>query len=84
MVQQQLSVLGDYSLDAEYLKTVKQAEKVIMDTFFKCIKSGDTNSIGGVGETVLEWAVEKELEIGFLEDPFKPAIDNLRKNAPRR
>ena len=71
-----------YSTDQEFLKTVEQAEEVIMDTLFRSINAGQVNAFGGIGETVLENAVVLASEPGFLgEDLFKPAIDNLRKNA---
>ena len=74
--------IDTYSTDAEFLKAVKQAEEVIMDMLFRCVKSGNVNEFGGVGETILESAVFGASERGFLDgDPFKPAIDNLRKNS---
>ena len=70
------------SADAEFLKTVEQAEEVIMDTLIGCVISGKVNASGGVAETVLENAVFREAERGFWDgDPFKPAINNLRKNS---
>lgn len=74
--------IGDYPTNAEFLKVVEQAEQVIMDTLFRCVISNEVNAFGGVGETVLENAVFRDSERGFWDrDPFKPAINNLRKNS---
>ena len=74
--------IDTYSADAEFLKAIEQAEEVIMDTLFKCVKLGDTDAFSGVEEAILEGAVFRLVEgHSWIDDPFRPAIDNLRKNA---
>ena len=70
------------STDAEFLKAIERAEEAIMDSLFRCVISGKVNASAGVGETILENAVFRDSERGFWGgDPFKPAINNLRKNS---
>ena len=74
--------IDTYSADAEFLKAIEQAEEVIMDTLFGCVISDEFNVSGGVGETILEGRVFSKVKKGFTGgNPFKPAINNLRKNS---